>query len=185
MKIVRLLLLLSVVATFCSFKVTDAVTFSYIENYRDLSIIEMHRTGVPASITLAQAIHESASGTSNLASNSNNHFGIKCKTYWRGKSYYHKDDDLDTRGRLIESCFRAYDAVEDSFIDHSNFLKFSDHYQKLFNLSKMDYVGWAYGLKECGYATDTRYTQKLINIIKKYNLSVYDTWEDPRTWINK
>ncbi|WP_235298486.1 glycoside hydrolase family 73 protein [Portibacter marinus] len=168
--------------TICSFKVTDAVTHSYIDTYRDLAIIEMYRTGVPASITLAQAIHESASGTSNLASNSNNHFGIKCKSYWRGRSYYHVDDDRNNRGELIESCFRAYDFVEDSFIDHSNFLKYSAHYQKLFQLKRNDHIGWANGLKECGYATDKRYTQKLIRIIEKYNLAVYDSWEDPRNW---
>jgi flagellum-specific peptidoglycan hydrolase FlgJ len=181
----RLVCLLGIIISFCSFKASDAVTFSYIDSYKDLAIIEMYRTGVPASITLAQAIHESASGTSNLASNSNNHFGIKCKSYWRGKSYYHKDDDRNTQGELIESCFRAYDAVEDSFIDHSNFLKFSDHYQRLFTLDRTDHIAWARGLKECGYATDKRYTEKLINIIKKYNLSTYDSWEDPRTWISK
>jgi len=178
----KLLILLLIITTLCSFKVSDSVTFSYIDNYKDLAIIEMHRTGVPASITLAQAIHESASGTSRLASNSNNHFGIKCKSYWRGRSYYHKDDDRNRKGDLIKSCFRAYDYVEDSFIDHSNFLKQSEHYQKLFELSRKDHIGWAYGLKACGYATDTRYTQKLIKIIEKYNLASYDSWEDPRNW---
>lgn len=178
----RLVSLLLIITTFCSFKVTDDVTFSYIDHYRDLAIIEMYRTGVPASITLAQAIHESASGTSSLASNSNNHFGIKCKSYWRGSTYYHKDDDRNKSGQLIKSCFRAYDYVEDSFIDHSNFLKYSDHYQKLFRLSKTDHVGWAYGLKECGYATDRAYAQKLVKIIEKYNLANYDSWKDPRNW---
>ncbi len=178
-RVIALVLVLS------SFRTTEEVTFSYIDTYKDIAIIEMHRTGVPASITLAQAIHESQSGTSSLAFNSNNHFGIKCKSYWRGRSYYHKDDDLDRKGRLIESCFRAYDAVTDSYIDHSNFLKHSSHYQGLFLLSRTDYTGWAYGLKECGYATDKRYAQKLIKTIKKYNLSVYDTASDPRVWIKR
>jgi flagellum-specific peptidoglycan hydrolase FlgJ len=180
--LVRLLLVLCVGSLF---KVSDEVTFSYIDTYSDLAVIEMYRTGVPASITLAQAIHESQSGTSRLASNSNNHFGIKCKSYWQGRSYYHKDDDLDRRGKLIESCFRAYEAVPDSYIDHSNFLKYSVNYQPLFLLSKSDYIGWAHGLKNSGYATDTRYAQKLIKIIEKYNLSGYDLVEDPRNWLGK
>lgn len=167
------------------FKASEEVTFSYIDNYKDLAIIEMYRTGVPASITLAQAIHESGSGTSSLASNSNNHFGIKCKSYWKGQSYYHKDDDHDNRGKLINSCFRAYEAVADSYIDHSNFLKYSNNYQSLFLLSRSDYVGWSYGLKESGYATDKHYAQKLIKIVKKYNLSTYDTAGDPRVWLRK
>lgn len=172
-----------IVICLSGFTASEEATFSYIDSYKDLAIIEMYRTGVPASITLAQAIHESSSGTSQLASNSNNHFGIKCKSYWRGQSYYHKDDDRNKRGKLIDSCFRAYEAVADSYIDHSNFLKFSSNYQPLFTLSKTDYVGWSYGLKESGYATDKYYAQKLIKIIKKYNLSSYDSVGDPRTWI--
>lgn len=181
-------MIVKLLIAFCAvfgLKTPESVTFSYIEQYKDIAVIEMHRTGVPASITLAQAIHESQSGTSTLASNSNNHFGIKCKSYWRGGSYYHKDDDLDRNGNLINSCFRAYNAVEDSYIDHSNFLMFSEHYQRLFTLSKSDYIGWAYGLKECGYATDIRYAQKLVNIIEKYNLNFYDLEKDPRNWIHK
>ena len=181
MTILRLFIL---VLVFSGFKSPEDITYSYVDIYKDLAVIEMYRTGVPASITLAQAIHESQSGTSNLASNSNNHFGIKCKSYWKGRSYYHKDDDLNSNGDLIQSCFRAYDEVTDSYIDHSNFLKFSSNYKPLFALSKTDYTGWAHGLKKSGYATDKRYAQKLIKTIKKYNLSIYDKEEDPRTWIN-
>ncbi len=181
MKIVLLFAILSVIMGFRS---SEEITFSYIDNYKDLAVIEMYRTGVPASITLAQAILESDSGTSNLASNSNNHFGIKCKTYWKGMSYYHKDDDKDKNGKLIESCFRAYDAVVDSYIDHSNFLKYSSNYSQLFYLDRSDYEAWANGLKTSGYATDKYYAQKLIKTIKKYNLNVYDSEKDPRNWIN-
>lgn len=182
MILVRLVL---VMILFSSFNRSEELTFSYIDTYQELAVIEMHRTGVPASITLAQAILESQSGTSSLAVNSNNHFGIKCKSYWNGNSYYHKDDDRDPTGKLIPSCFRAYNEVMDSYIDHSNFLKYSAHYGKLFTIDMKDYEGWARGLKECGYATDKSYAEKLIKTIKKYQLFVYDDYEDPRTWINK
>ena len=164
-------------------RVSDSVTVNYIDTYKDLAVIEMHRTGVPASITLAQAIHESNSGTSKLASNSNNHFGIKCKSYWQGQSYYHIDDDRNSYGKLVPSCFRAYELVADSYIDHSNFLRYSSHYENLFLLNKTDYKAWAYGLKQSGYATDKRYADKLINIIEKHSLYIYDSERDPRTWI--
>ena len=161
----------------------EELTHNYIAQFAELSVIEMHRTGVPASITLGQAILESNSGTSTLALKSNNHFGIKCKSWWNGSSYYHKDDDKDQYGNLIKSCFRAYDRIEDSYIDHSNFLKQSGHYAQLFQLEKNDFEGWANGLKQCGYATDTAYSKKLINIIKKYKLYLFDVQKDPRTWI--
>ena len=150
----------------------------YIESYKELAIVEMYRTGIPASITLAQGLHESHYGTSKLATEANNHFGIKCKSYWTGKTYFHKDDDLNKRGQLIESCFRAYDSDIDSYIDRSNFLMQTDRYSVLFEYDKTDYVSWAYGLKNCGYATDDMYSEKLIEKIEKYNLSVYDSSED-------
>lgn len=151
----------------------------YIESYKDLAVVEMYRTGIPASITLAQGLHESHYGTSKLAKEANNHFGIKCKNYWTGKTYYYKDDDFNKKGQLIESCFRAYETDIDSYIDRSNFLSQTDRYSPLFNFDKTDYTAWAYGLKFCGYATDDNYAQKLISKIEKYNLYKYDTSEDP------
>ena len=151
----------------------------YIESYKDLAIVEMHRSGVPASITLAQGLHESNYGTSKLATEARNHFGIKCKSYWQGNTFYHKDDDLDKRGKLIDSCFRRYDSVLESYVDHSNFLTRSAHYSELFKLNILDYKSWAHGLKKCGYATDTNYAEKLIRKIEKYNLHLYDLAECP------
>lgn len=157
----------------------DVLAQDYIEMYKDFAVIEMHRTGVPASITLAQALHETNYGQSKLATEANNHFGIKCKTWWTGQSFYHKDDDFDKNGNLINSCFRKYDIVMFSYIDHSNFLKEGKHYSSLFDYDKTDYESWAYGLKRCGYATDPNYAEKLINKIHKYNLSKYDFLPDP------
>lgn len=97
----------------------------------------MYRTGIPASVTLAQGLHESNYGMSKLAIEANNHFGIKCKSYWTGKTYFHKDDDLNKEGNLIESCFRAYRSTVDSYVDRSNFLMQSDRYKILLNLQAM------------------------------------------------
>lgn len=144
----------------------------------------MYRTKIPASITMAQALHESNKGTSALATSANNHFGIKCKKYWKGGTYYHEDDDLDERGKLIESCFRSYDAAIDSYVDHSNFLKYGGNYQGLFMLSPKDHIGWAYGLKRAGYATDPLYAEKLIKIIKEYGLERLDHAENPYKRLN-
>ncbi len=162
----------------CSFltptSTPSAEGFSYIDQYKELAIAEMHRTGIPASITLAQGMHESQFGKSALATKANNHFGIKCKKYWKGQTYYHKDDDFNKKGELINSCFRAYNDAVESYIDHSNFLKFSSNYMWMFKLSKSDYKGWAYGLKNSGYATDKQYANKLIRIIETYELSTFD-----------
>jgi flagellum-specific peptidoglycan hydrolase FlgJ len=157
----------------------ETATSAYIEQYKELAIVEMYRTGIPASITLAQGLHESHYGMSKLATEANNHFGIKCKNYWTGKTYYHKDDDFNKKGQLIESCFRAYDSDIDSYIDRSNFLSQTERYSPLFEYDKTDYTSWAYGLKYCGYATDENYSQKLIKKIEKYNLHKFDTSEDP------
>lgn len=138
----------------------------YIENFRELAIKEMQRTGVPAAITLAQGILESQSGESNLAKRSNNHFGIKCKTDWTGEKVYHDDD---ARGE----CFRSYTTAEQSYIDHSDFLKTRAHYAFLFQLDPTDYEGWARGLKKAGYATSPTYAQRLIDLIQRYNLQDY------------
>jgi flagellum-specific peptidoglycan hydrolase FlgJ len=163
----------------------DELVNSYIDLYKELAVIEMYRSGIPASITLAQALHESSNGFSKLATEANNHFGIKCKSYWVGNTYYHKDDDYDDSGKLLESCFRSYSSVMDSYVDHSNFLTTTSHYAPLFNYEKQDYKSWAQGLKSCGYATDTKYAEKLIAKIEKYKLHQFDLWENPYKAINK
>ena len=139
---------------------------SYINNYKKLAILEMQRTGVPASIKLAQGIHETSAGKSVLVLKSRNHFGIKCKSTWTGSKVYHDDD---ARGE----CFRSYTASSDSYIDHSNFLKGSERYSSLFQLDPTDYKGWAYGLKKAGYATNNKYSQIIIRLIEEYNLQQY------------
>ena len=141
-------------------------SLQYIERFKAIAIQEMNLYGIPASITLAQGLYESGSGNSELAKNANNHFGIKCTSDWKGKSYYKDDDNRN-------DCFRVYDRPEDSFRDHSNFLK-RKNYAHLFELDKNDYQGWAYGLKAAGYATNPKYPQLLIGIIQKYNLDQYD-----------
>ena len=141
-------------------------SLQYIDRFKTIAIQEMNLYGIPASITLAQGLYESGSGNSELAKNANNHFGIKCTSDWTGKSYY-KDDDSHN------DCFRVYDIPEQSFRDHSNFLK-RKNYAHLFELDKNDYQGWAYGLKAAGYATNPKYPQLIIGIIQKYNLDQYD-----------
>lgn len=151
------------------------ITLGYIEEFKDIAISEMQRVGIPASIKLAQAIVESASGTSTLARQSNNHFGIKCGNNWKGETVYRHDDDYQN-GLLIRSCFRSYDDPKESFYAHSEFLAnpYSRRYKPLFELEIYDYKAWANGLKKAGYATDKSYPQKLINIIEKYELYKYD-----------
>lgn len=158
---------------------SEEMVFDYIESFKELAIVEMHRSGIPASVILAQALHESNNGFSPLAKKANNHFGIKCKSYWVGKTYYHKDDDFDNSGNLLESCFRSYDSVLESYVDHSNFLMSTAHYATLFQFNKNDYKAWSYGLKNCGYATDYSYSEKLIAKIEKYKLYEYDQAESP------
>jgi hypothetical protein len=141
-------------------------SLTYIDRFKAIAIQEMNLYGIPASITIAQGLFESGSGNGELARVANNHFGIKCTSDWKGKGYY-KDDDNHN------DCFRVYDRPEDSFRDHSEFLK-RPRYVKLFQLDKNDYVGWANGLKAAGYATNPNYPQLLINVIQKYNLDQYD-----------
>jgi len=138
----------------------------YIADYKALAISEMLRTGVPASIKLAQGIHETSAGESELVRKSNNHFGIKCKSSWTGESVTHDDD---ARGE----CFRKYEKAEDSYRDHSDFLKNSPRYSALFKLDPKDYEDWAWGLKKAGYATNPKYPQILIKLIEDYNLNDY------------
>jgi len=142
---------------------------SYINAYKDIAISEMQRTGIPASIKLAQGLLESDWGRSDLAMKANNHFGIKCASDWNGQTYYKHDDDRNAEGDLIKSCFRAYDDPYQSYIAHSEFLK-RNRYASLFQLDPTDYHNWAHGLREKGYATDKKYPTKLIMIIEKYNL---------------
>jgi hypothetical protein len=138
----------------------------YVNTYKALAMSEEQRSGIPASIILAQGLHETEAGTSELVKQSNNHFGIKCKDDWKGGVVYHDDD-------AKQECFRSYATAEDSYRDHSDFLKRSQRYAFLFDLSPTDYEGWAYGLRKAGYATNIRYSQILIKLIKDYNLQQY------------
>jgi hypothetical protein len=150
-------------------KYTPLTSLQYIDQFKSIAIQEMNLYGIPASITLAQGLFESGSGNGELARVANNHFGIKCTSDWKGKSYYKNDDNAN-------DCFRVYDKPEDSFRDHSEFLK-RKNYSKLFELDKNDYKGWAYGLKKAGYATNPNYPSLLIGIIQKYKLDQYDSPE--------
>ena len=155
-------------------------TLNYIRNYASIAVNEMHLHKIPASITLAQGILESGNGKSDLASKSNNHFGIKCHTGWKGQKVYHDDD---AKGE----CFRKYQYVETSYHDHSAFLTKRKRYAFLFNYRTKDYKKWAKGLKKAGYATDKKYPNKLIKIIEDYKLYEFDkvkkndfTYERPK-----
>ena len=144
-----------------------AARTEYIEKYKDIAIREMKDYGIPASITLAQACLESGDGKSRLAKEGNNHFGIKCHSDWTGKKMYHDDD---AKGE----CFRVYAHAEESFKDHSIFLKYRQRYAFLFDLDSKDYKAWANGLKKAGYATNPKYASILIKIIEDYELYRYD-----------
>lgn len=138
----------------------------YFDQYKELAVEQMKKYKIPASITLAQGVLESAAGKSDLATKGMNHFGIKCKG-WTGRRTYHDDDEQG-------ECFRAYNSVYESYEDHSIFLTTSKRYSSLFQLKITDYKGWARGLKACGYATSPTYAQKLIAIIELYKLDRYD-----------
>ncbi len=140
----------------------------YIRQYAPLAVEQMRQYKIPASITLAQGLLESGAGYSQLARKSNNHFGIKCHSNWRGRRVYHDDD---ARGE----CFRAYSHPRDSYEDHSLFLRSGARYAFLFDLKITDYRSWARGLKRAGYATDPSYANRLITIIEDYGLYQYDT----------
>ena len=139
----------------------------YIKKYRDIAVEEMKKYHIPASITLAQGLLESGAGQSTLARKSNNHFGIKCGSDWKGKSVRHDDDERN-------ECFRAYKHPKQSYEDHSKFLVSRPRYASLFKLKITDYKGWARGLKKAGYATNPRYAEQLIGIIELYDLDKYD-----------
>ena len=156
---------------------SDDPALSYIDKFSDIAKKEMIRTGIPASIKMAQALLESEYGKSRLALEGNNHFGIKCGRDWQGKTFYKADDDFNEEGELTESCFRSFDKPEDSFIAHSEFLadpRKKSRYGFLFALDSKDIVSWANGLKEAGYASDPGYASKLLKMIDKYNLSSLD-----------
>jgi len=141
----------------------DPNYLAYIDRYKDIVLEQEATYNIPAAITMAQALLESSAGMSELATEANNHFGIKCTSDWKWETYTHDDD---AKGE----CFRKYYHAEDSFIDHSLFLVNRQRYSSLFTLSKKDYKGWARGLRQCGYATDLNYPQKLINLIERYEL---------------
>ena len=143
-------------------------TLDYIEQFKDAAMRDMRDYNIPASIKLAQGILESSSGNSELTRRSNNHFGIKCHRGWEGDKTYHDDDEKG-------ECFRVYQDPTNSYRDHSLFLTSRSRYSKLFEIKEGDYVKWAKGLSEAGYATDRRYPAKLIAIIEKYELHKYDT----------
>lgn len=139
----------------------------YIAKYADHAVREMHASGVPASITLAQGMLESDYGNSPLAKYANNHFGIKCHKGWTGPSFIQDDDEAN-------ECFRKYYSPHESYRDHSEFLRTRDRYAFLFDLKTTDYKGWSRGLKKAGYATNPKYADLLIRIIEENNLQQYD-----------
>jgi LysM repeat protein len=143
----------------------------YIEKFKGDAIKEMLMFNIPASITLAQGMLESANGNSDLAVYANNHFGIKCHNEWSGPTFI-KDDDAK------DECFRKYPTALDSYTDHSNFLKTRNRYAPLFELKRTDYKGWAKGLHKVGYATDPKYTRRLLKLIEDYELYKYDKADD-------
>jgi LysM repeat protein len=141
---------------------------AYIAAFKDIAMREMERSGIPASITLAQGIHESGFGSSTLAREANNHFGIKCGNDWKGESFQRMSDS-------VMSCFRKYDSAESSYIDHTELLLKRKNYRFLFDYPRTDYKSWAQGLRKAGYASDPKYPEKLISTIEQYELQKYDT----------
>lgn len=151
---------------------------NYIEQYADVAIQKMEEYKIPASITIAQGIFESACGTSRLATEGNNHFGIKCHTEWTGDTILIDDDEL-------QECFRKYANVEESYTDHSLFLTQRKRYSNLFSLNIMDYTAWAKTLKQDGYATNPQYAERLISLIERFNIAHLDTlWQQGKKFDN-
>lgn len=140
---------------------------AYIDRYAEIAVAEQKAHGIPASITLAQGLLESGAGRSSLATKGNNHFGIKCHSTWRGDTLLRNDD-------AANECFRVYSSAAESFADHSRFL-LGKRYRQLFDYDICDYTAWANGLKRCGYATDPNYASRLIAIIERYSLFIYDS----------
>jgi flagellum-specific peptidoglycan hydrolase FlgJ len=164
------ILILLLVATGCSaLKVTPEMSprEAYVARYAAMARAEMKRSGVPASITLAQGMLESGNGTSRLAVKGRNHFGIKCHKGWEGRKIY-EDDDRE------HECFRRYRSVRESYRDHSDFLRTRTRYSALFELEPDDYRGWAQGLQKAGYATNPKYAERLTALIEAENLQRFD-----------
>jgi LysM repeat protein/transposase-like protein len=166
MRFVKFLLFLLILGP-AALAQSSELKMAYVEQYKAMAIENMHRTGVPASITLAQGILESGVGKSPLAVEANNHFGIKCHKEWTGPTFTMDDDEKD-------ECFRKYASVLDSYLDHAAFLKSRPRYADLFKLDITDYKGWANGLKAAGYATNPNYAPLLIKQIEELGLSQYD-----------
>lgn len=166
-----ILFVFTLVLTFYSANAQRITRKEYIDRYKEVAIRQMKAYGIPASIILAQGCLESGDGNSTLAVQANNHFGIKCHD-WTGNTIYHDDDKRN-------ECFRKYSNPEDSYRDHSEFLRTRQRYQSLFNLGSKNYKGWAYGLKAAGYATNPQYAQRLIDIIETFQLFIYDSGEEP------
>jgi LysM repeat protein len=152
-------------------KVERMTPEEYILSFKEAALRDMARTGVPASITIAQGIYESDCGNSPLAREAKNHFGIKCHKEWNGPTYHQDDDEAD-------ECFRTYTEVLESYDDHSDFLRSRERYKTLFDLKITDYQGWAHGLKKAGYATNPQYAHKIIGIIERYDLARLDRNEE-------
>lgn len=144
----------------------------YVATYAQLAMRQQQQYGIPASIKIAQGLLESGYGNSDLSKRSNNHFGIKCKSNWIGDTVRYDDDAL-------QECFRRYSSIEDSYRDHSEFLRSNKRYAGLFELNPKDYKGWAKGLKQCGYATAPHYANTLIKFIEDYELYLLDDGELP------
>jgi LysM repeat protein len=164
----KIILPFSILISSSTFAQNKDLAFSYIEKYKHVAMLEQQRTGIPAAIKLAQGLHETAFGQSELCQNANNHFGIKCKATWKGETYTYTDDRKD-------ECFRKYNDDLSSYKDHSDFLKTNPRYSQLFTYEISDYKAWAHGLKKAGYATNPQYAIKLIETIEKYNLNDYTT----------
>ncbi|MBL7775631.1 MAG: glucosaminidase domain-containing protein, partial [Saprospiraceae bacterium] len=155
----------------------DSLRADYIRRYQDIAMDEMEHSGVPASIKLAQAILESRAGTSELAQQASNHFGIKCGKGWTGPSYAKFDDERDRQGRPRNSCFRKYASVVECYADHSTFIRNPEkayRYGFLFELDPRDYKAWAEGLEKAGYSTVDYYAERLIYFIEHYRLYELD-----------
>ncbi|MEG0700022.1 MAG: glucosaminidase domain-containing protein [Muribaculaceae bacterium] len=163
----HLLILFICISFNCNAQQLAASYLNYIDIYKNIAVLHQQEYGIPASITLAQGLLESGAGASILASEGNNHFGIKCHKDWTGEGIYHDDDEA-------QECFRKYDNASQSYEDHAKFLK-KMRYKPLFELSITDYKSWAKTLKACGYATDPAYPDKLIDIIERYELYNYDS----------
>jgi hypothetical protein len=164
----KLIITITLILSASFLNAQDISVEEYVSTYRNIAVAEMKRSGIPASVTLAQGILETEHGNSDLVKKSNNHFGIKCKSDWTGESVRHTDD-------APNECFRKYPNAADSYKDHSDYLKNTARYASLFQLNPSDYKGWAYGLKRAGYATNPHYPQIVISNIEKYNLQQYDT----------